>query len=173
MPFISGAAESTPDTQQTGAQQSLGGLDSEAFLTLLVAQMRYQDPMQPADHTAMLQQTAQFTQVEALQSVTQMQQQLLGLGQASTASQLVGEEIDAQTSEGLLSGTVRAVRFSSSGPILDVDGTDVPFQHVLQIRASGAEVPPPPVNETASDEPAPDSDLPASGLAPTEDPTDT
>ncbi len=47
----------------------------------MVAQLKYQDPMAPADGAAMMQQTAQFTQVETLQKLASVQEQLVGLQQ--------------------------------------------------------------------------------------------
>ena len=44
-------------------------LNENTFLTLLVAQLKYQDPMNPADSTQFLTQTAQFTEVETLQKM--------------------------------------------------------------------------------------------------------
>ena len=43
--------------------------DKEMFLNLMVAQLRYQDPMNPADSGEFLAQTAQFTALEKMQDV--------------------------------------------------------------------------------------------------------
>ncbi len=48
---------------------STSGLDKEAFLQLLVAQMRYQDPLEPADNTEYIAQLATFSQLEATQNL--------------------------------------------------------------------------------------------------------
>jgi flagellar basal-body rod modification protein FlgD len=49
-----------------GANKSLGKQD---FLTLLVTQMRFQDPLQPQDNTAYVAQLAQFSQLEGTQNI--------------------------------------------------------------------------------------------------------
>jgi flagellar basal-body rod modification protein FlgD len=137
MPFVDAAGAVPTGAPQNG--NSLGGLDSEAFLRLLVAQMRYQDPMAPADHTAMLQQTSQFTQVETLQQVSAMQQQMLGLSQAGMAAEMVGKQVTALGPDGeTITGVVEGVRFTSEGPVLDVEGQEVPMQAATEIRLSGA-----------------------------------
>ena len=51
------------------AAKSSNKLDQDTFLKLLVAQMKYQDPSNPADATQFLTQTAQFTQVEKLGAI--------------------------------------------------------------------------------------------------------
>ncbi len=151
MPFIEAAGiGATP--QQPSSTGGLGDLDSDAFLQLLVAQMRHQDPMAPSDHTAMLQQTSQFTQVEALQRVTEMQQQLLGLSQATMAADLVGKDVTAHTGDGeAISGTVDAIRFTADGPVLAIGEHEVPFASATEIRAPGTELESATVRSSATD----------------------
>ena len=66
------------------------GMDKDAFLQLLVAQMQYQDPLEPTSNTEYISQYAQFSQVEQIQNMA-----------ASTdlarASQLVGQEVYIKT----------------------------------------------------------------------------
>lgn len=114
---------------------SLGGLDSQAFLKLLVAQLRYQDPMAPADSAAMLQQTAQFSQVEALQGIASVQQQLMGLQQVTVASGLIGKDVSAITADGrTIEGTVEGIRFTADGPALRVGEDLVPLDRATEIH---------------------------------------
>lgn len=124
----------TPTAGATSGS-ALGGMDSDAFLKLLVAQLRYQNPMEPTDHTAMLQQTSQFTQVETLQKVLTSQQQLLGLSHASIAADLVGKEIVARTTAGEVRGVVDGVRFTSTGPALLVGADTVALDAAVEIHA--------------------------------------
>jgi len=124
-----------------GAQQSsatgLGALDSEAFLKLLVAQLRYQNPMEPTDPSAMLQQTSQFTQVETLQQLAKSQAQLAGLQQASMAADLVGKQVTARNPDGKeISGVVDAVRFTELGPVLVVGSENVPLSAASELRGA-------------------------------------
>lgn len=61
---------SSINTGGTGGSQSLNqssllnGVNFDTFLTLLVAQLKYQDPMNPTDSTQFTGQLAQFSQVE-------------------------------------------------------------------------------------------------------------
>ncbi len=50
-------------------QNSNSSLDKDAFLQLLVAQMQYQDPLEPTSNTEYMAQLAQFSTVEELQNV--------------------------------------------------------------------------------------------------------
>lgn len=122
-----------------GASSALGQLGSDAFLKLLVAQLRYQNPMAPTDASAMMQQTAQFTQVETLQQMAKSQQLLLGLQQVTIAADLVGKEVTAKAMDGQeVSGTVDAVRFTDAGTVLRVGERDVLLDQALEIRAPAA-----------------------------------
>jgi flagellar basal-body rod modification protein FlgD len=63
------ASLSTTGTSSSAAssQQGLGQTaNTETFLKLLVAQLRNQDPLNPADGTQFLTQLAQFSQLEQL-----------------------------------------------------------------------------------------------------------
>lgn len=77
-------------------------LDVDDFLQLLVAEMQYQDPLQPTDNTQYMAQMATFTQVEA---TTQMQTST----EKEMASNLVGKTVIMSTelnSTGYIAGKV-------------------------------------------------------------------
>lgn len=62
------------------------GLDKDAFLQLLVAQMKYQDPLEPTSNTEYISQFATFSSLEQMQNMSAT----LELSRAST---LVGETV--------------------------------------------------------------------------------
>ncbi len=67
---ISGIDTSTVSQAMTTSESSSNSsLDKDAFLQLLVAQMQYQDPLQPTSNTEYMAQLAQFSTVEELQNV--------------------------------------------------------------------------------------------------------
>ena len=63
-------------------------MDGEAFLTMLVAQLRNQDPMSPMEADEMAVQLAQFSQVEAMND---MRGKLVELGESQEALFLMAE----------------------------------------------------------------------------------
>jgi flagellar basal-body rod modification protein FlgD len=123
----------TSQAVQTGS--NLGQLDSDAFLKLLVAQMRYQNPLQPTDASAMLEQTAQFTTVETLQAISETNQALLGFQQTTMALGVVGKEVHGYSLDGnQVTGVVETVRFTADGPFLELDnGIEMPIANVLDV----------------------------------------
>lgn len=64
------SANSKKALNSTSSSTSNNGLDKDAFLQLLVAQMKYQDPLEPASNTEYIAQLATFSQVEELQNVS-------------------------------------------------------------------------------------------------------
>lgn len=51
------------------SRKSSGSLDKEAFLQLLVAQMKYQDPLEPTSNTEYISQLATFSSLEEMQNL--------------------------------------------------------------------------------------------------------
>ncbi|HEV7525556.1 MAG TPA: flagellar hook capping FlgD N-terminal domain-containing protein [Acidimicrobiia bacterium] len=80
-------AAPTTDTNSSNA------LNQDTFLTLLVAQLKYQDPMHPADSTQFLTQTAQFTEVETLQKMAKQQAAQQAASQLLAASTMIGRPV--------------------------------------------------------------------------------
>ena len=98
---------------------SKNGMDKEAFLQLLVAQMRYQDPLEPTSNTEYISQYAQFSQVEQIQNMSQTME-------LQRASSLVGQEvyIKTTTSSGeskYIRGQVDYVVFENGKAYLAID----------------------------------------------------
>lgn len=83
---------------ETESQKSLkkeltaqkNGMDKEAFLQLLVAQMQYQDPLQPTSNTEFISQYAQFSQVEQMQNMA-------STSELARATSLVGDYVYVKT----------------------------------------------------------------------------
>lgn len=110
--------------------------DKDMFLQLMVAQLRYQDPMNPADPGEFLSQNAQFTALEKMQQVADQTAAVLASQVAFGAAGLVGKTVTWLDENGdTQTGTVSGVTFESTGPLLDVDGTDVPIGIVQSVVA--------------------------------------
>lgn len=79
---------STASSNSLSAEKkaSNSGLDKQAFLKLLVAQMKYQDPMEPTDNTEYIAQLANFSELEEMQN-------LAASMSFQRASGLVGQEV--------------------------------------------------------------------------------
>src|SRR5262249_26219962 len=90
-PISSATVANAPQapTTKTNSESQFG---QDTFLKLLVPQLKYQDPMHPADSTQFLTQTAQFTELETLQKIEKEQQSQASASQMLAASSMVGRQ---------------------------------------------------------------------------------
>ncbi len=63
-------ADYTSGTSTNKDTKGSDSLDKDAFLKILVAEMQYQDPLEPSSNTEWVTQMASFSQIEQLQDVT-------------------------------------------------------------------------------------------------------
>jgi len=116
------------------AKDPSGELGSDAFLKLLVAQLKYQDPLNPADGAEFLAQTAQFTMVEKLTTMVTQGEEVARSQQETQAAQLVGKQVTYVSSTGAKSeGIVDSTSFSDDGQTLMIDGKSVKLSAVTGV----------------------------------------
>jgi len=111
----------------------------DTFLKLLVAQLKYQNPLEPTDSAEFMAQTAQFTVVERLDALTKTNAELLSTNRALGASSLLGQSVLSAGPDGKdVVATVTGVRFDASGPVLLTGATEVSLAAVKEVRPTGA-----------------------------------
>jgi flagellar basal-body rod modification protein FlgD len=109
-----------------------GLLDPSTFLSLLVDELKYQNPLDPTSSSDFMSQIAQLSQVEQLSSVS-------SASQMGEAAGLIGKTVTANDGSGsTLSGVVTGVTNGSSGPLLDVGNSTVALSDVQQIGNDGS-----------------------------------
>ncbi len=122
-------------------------LDKDAFMQLLVAQMRNQDPTQPADSEQLAAQLAQFSSLEQLEQINEnltiiglLDQNNALLSQLSESSSLIGNEITWEDPELGISGSgvVDSVQVIDGITYLKVDDNSVPLAFVTGVQAPGS-----------------------------------
>ena len=105
-------------------------LGQDEFLTLLVAQLQNQDPLNPTDATEFTAQLAQYSQLEQLFNLNDAMD---GLSAAQTSSQkvsalsLIGKEVVVEDSHFPFDGAPTRIGYRVDGPATDIS---------LQIRNS-------------------------------------
>ena len=133
---IFGTSASTDSTGATTTTST--SKDKDMFLQLMVAQMKYQDPMNPTDSSQFLAQSAQFTALEKMQNVADQTAQMVTSQMAFGASSLVGRTISWTDTEGAAhSGAVSGVQFGTDGPTLQVGTSSVPLAQVQSVTGNG------------------------------------
>lgn len=105
-------------TKNANANSSM---NQDSFLKLLVAQMQYQDPLEPQSNTEYVAQFAQFSQVEAMQNMQSTYQQ-------SLASNLVGKPVIMRAlstagEDKFITGRVDFIQNKDSKTYLSINGS--------------------------------------------------
>ena len=129
---ITNSAYKTAEQRKTEENTAKNDLDKQAFLKLLVAQMKYQDPMQPTDNTEYVSQLAQFSSLEAMNNMSQSVdlQRATGLiGKVVTATKT--DEVTGVVTE--KTGSVQFVSQSGSKTYLTIDGDQYQLDEVSKI----------------------------------------
>ena len=115
--------------------------DSDSFLTLLVAQLRGQDPLEPMDNQDFV---AQLVQFSSLQNMVELKSVVLALVEAqrhSYAVSLLGREVEYVDEAGNSQlGEVAQVNLSAGGePLLVIDGNEIYLDQVIAVSRSAAD----------------------------------
>ena len=125
------------ETAKTETGSALGGLDSDVFLKLLVAQMKYQDPSNPADSTQMLAQTAQYAVVEKLSELSAMDAKVLDASKAQSAAALLGKTVTWKDVSGNShTGVVTSTSWGASTPNLTVGDSTFSIDDVTSVSTT-------------------------------------
>ena len=105
--------ESTSQSSlKKASDASKNGMDKDAFLQLLVAQMKYQDPLEPTSNTEYISQYATFSQVEQMQNMAATME-------LTRASSMVGKLVEVNTVDSagnakVVQGTVEYVAYENN-----------------------------------------------------------
>ncbi len=133
-----GTTGTTDTTGSTGTGSTTGTsgslLDPQAFLQLLVAQLKYQDPSNPVDTSSFMNQTAMLSQVQTMNSMSGTLSALVSAQQAQSATGLLGKTVTYLDSSGMrTTGVVSAANLLSSGATLQVGSDTIPLSSVIGV----------------------------------------
>lgn len=111
-------------------------MGKDAFMKLLVAQLKYQNPLSPMDGTQFIAQTAQLTMTEKLEELSSLQQTAALDTARRSAADLVGRTITYDDGQNVVEGVVTSARMNAGNPMLLIGKTEVPLGSVLEVRAT-------------------------------------
>ena len=128
----------------TSYADAVGGseMGKEAFMELLVQQLKNQDPMSPMDNDKFIAQLTQLSELEGIQNLNEnmvglamLQQGNALMSQLTQSSALIGKDVtyfSAETGEEQ-TGSVDSVKIEEGVAVLNIDGFDVPLGSVMEI----------------------------------------
>ena len=109
---------------QANADAAAASIDYNAFLRLLIAQMKNQDPTRPMDSQQFIAQLASFSNVEQGIKMNQKLESLMTSMALSQVDGVIGRTVTS--SDGAVSGTVTAMRVVDGGAVAILqDGREV------------------------------------------------
>jgi flagellar basal-body rod modification protein FlgD len=141
----------------TSYADAVGGseMGKEAFMELLVQQLKNQDPMSPMDNDKFIAQLTQLSELEGIQNLNEnmvglamLQQGNALMSQLTQSSALIGKDVtyyNPDTGEESF-GTVQSVKIEEGIAVLNIDGVDVPLGNVMEITEGSSS------DETGGDE---------------------
>ncbi|MEZ5245779.1 MAG: flagellar hook capping FlgD N-terminal domain-containing protein [Acidimicrobiales bacterium] len=140
MDTISAIAGTTPTTDFGAvAEPSEQSLGKDTFLKLMIAQLRYQDPLSPADSQQFMAQTAQFTSVEKLEEIAASMANLTKNDELATIGNLVGKSVQYLDSLGnVVESKVTAGKVDDYGIVLVVGEREIRVEDVVAVLARDA-----------------------------------
>jgi flagellar basal-body rod modification protein FlgD len=154
-PVVSAVKDLMTGPSQVTSPNPNGELGKDAFLKLLIAQLKYQDPSKPVDSSQFMAQTAAFTQVEKLQAMAADSSASLALQQGLAASSLVGRTVSYVDANGVTqTGVVTSASFGGSGsaePVVHLGSATVPLSSVIEVTQAPS---PAPATSSPTDTPA-------------------
>jgi flagellar basal-body rod modification protein FlgD len=136
---VTNTGTDTLDSGTAGAATANTMLDRDAFLKLLVAQLKYQDPSKPVDPSEMISQSASLSVVDKLDQISTVLSEAGATNRLSLGGSIIGKQITFAGPDGyLVTQLVSAVSFDGTSMVLRAGDWDVPIDSVKSIAAAPA-----------------------------------
>ncbi|XWX54706.1 flagellar hook assembly protein FlgD [Methylosinus sporium] len=130
---ITNATVTSSSTTTSSTSSSTQTLGYDQFLTLLITEMKYQDPTKPMDATETVSQLASFSSVEQAVKTNTTLTSILNSNLLTQASSLIGKTVSS--TDGSTSGVVASVSTSSSGATATLtDGSTISLDAGVTVR---------------------------------------
>jgi flagellar basal-body rod modification protein FlgD len=114
-------------------KQTMG---KEDFLTLLVTQLKNQDPTNPVQDKEFIAQMAQFSTLEQMNNMASDFKTLAAMMSRSNAESVLGKSVDIETTGGRSdSGVVSAVE-TGDNPLVQVNGNYYDYRSILRVKTN-------------------------------------
>lgn len=133
---MSSAVSGISSTASTASSNNaFGSMSSTDFIKILTQQLSSQDPFEPQDSQALLEQLSTLRSVESQMTLSDSIAELVLQNQVATAGGLIGKSVEGKdTSNNAANGIVTAVRVQDGAAVLELDnGKSLPMERVTRI----------------------------------------
>ncbi len=136
------ALDPTGTALRSTTPNGFSSLSSEDFMRIMFTQLANQDPFEPSDSSALLEQMNSIRSIEANIDLMERLDTLVFENKLSSAANLIGKEIQGLTADGArVTGTVATVLRQRDDIVLELDtGWRLPVDNIEVIREQPAPV---------------------------------
>ncbi len=119
----------------SSTSNSFGGMSSEEFIKVMIEELTNQDPLNPQDSNALLEQLSSLRNIESQINLQDKLEALVLQNEISAAGGLIGKTIQGlSTVNSQTTGIVKAVRIERDQTLLELDNTmTVPMDNVTKV----------------------------------------
>jgi len=114
-------------------------MDSSQFMTILLAQLTHQNPLEPMDNSEMLSQFSQLNSLQELRGIRTTTEAASTINATTYLTSLIGKTVKAQRADGkTIEGVVEGVVTEAANPQVLIGDERVDLTNVLQIKGETA-----------------------------------
>jgi len=129
---INGVSNTANSVAQAVGASSGNLVSEQAFLQLLITQLKNQDPTNPADPTQFVSQLASFSSLEQMTQLNTNMTQVLD----NSVTGLIGKTVtvtDPSQSSGFTQGTVSGIVYYANGPAVNINGHNYAISDIQNV----------------------------------------
>ena len=126
-------------TQASAVRTPSQTMDANVFMSLLVTQLKNQNPSAPMDTNQMMSQTLQLSMMEKMTELTTSSKEGFSLQMRTAAAQLIGHSVGYTLADGTTgTGVASSVSYAGSVPSVTIGDLSVPLDSVTGLTAPAA-----------------------------------
>jgi flagellar basal-body rod modification protein FlgD len=126
-------------SQASAVRTPSQSMDANVFMSLLVTQLKNQNPSAPMDTNQMMSQTLQLSMMEKMTELTTNSKEGFSLQMRTAAAQLIGQSVGYTLADGTTgAGIAKSVSYAGSVPSVMIGDLAVPLDSVTGLTAPAA-----------------------------------
>lgn len=110
-------------------------LDKDAFLLIMIEQLKNQDPTSPMDSDKFISQMAQFTTLEQLTNLNKQFTDMLHMQQMNQGAAIIGNPVSLVDGEDIVAGTVEKLLITKDAVKVVINGTAYDINSITTVEA--------------------------------------